>query len=136
MTTLEGVLLPVGGIILEVIPSDRFPLGENPVHLLDKRQWRHWCRYLLGGVVGGDNGRLAGGLTGRLDEGGELKGGLPSSCSGDQIHVGARGSSHGCWFWLLPVAAVADIAWQLSVWCGTASKGGTCSTNIVGWLGL
>ena len=27
--------------------------------------------------------------------------GLPISCGSDQNHVGGRGSSHGCWFWLL-----------------------------------
>ena len=136
MTTLEGVLLPVGGIILEVIPSARVPLGENPVHLLDKRQWRHWHRYLLGGVVGGDNGRLAGGLTGRLYEGGELKGGCRARAAVTKFMLVPGDHHMDVGFCYFQWTAVADIAWQLSVRCGTASKGGTCSTNIVGWLGL
>ena len=55
MTTApEGVILTVGHVVLESIPSARVSPGENPVHLLDKRQRRLWCRYLVEGVVGGD----------------------------------------------------------------------------------
>ena len=76
----EGVVLPVGGVIMEPIPSARVSLGENPVHLLDERRRRHWRRYFLGGVVDGDpsrpdSGRLAGCLAGRLGAGGEFEGG-------------------------------------------------------------
>jgi len=44
--------------------------------------------------------------------------------------------------WMLDLAAcmqrttTADVAWQLSVWRGTTSEGSTCSTIIVGRLGL
>ena len=32
--------------------------------------------------------------------------------------------------------AAAGVAWQRSVWCGTASEDGTCGIDIVGRLGL
>ena len=60
-TASEDVVLPVGGVILEPIPSVRVSPGESPVHLLDKRWWRLWRRYLLEGVVGGDTSRPGGG---------------------------------------------------------------------------
>jgi len=53
-TASEGVVLPVGGVILEPFPSARVSLGESPVHLLDERRRRLWRRYLLEDVVGGD----------------------------------------------------------------------------------
>ena len=62
-TTSEDVVLPVGGVILEPIPSARVSLGESPVHLLDERRRRLWRRYLLDGVVGGDTSRLGGGRS-------------------------------------------------------------------------
>ena len=136
MTTLEGVLLPVGGIILEVIHSARVPLGENHAHLLDKRQWRHWHRYLLGGVVGGDNGRLAGGLTGRLDEGGELKGGCRARAAATKIILAAGGGHKDVGSCYLQRTMAVDIAWQLLVRRGTVSEDGACDTIIVGRLGL
>ena len=76
----ESVILPVGGVILELIPSARIPLGENLVHLLDGRRRRLWHHYLLGGVAGRDpfrpdGGRFAGGLAWWLSVGGELEGG-------------------------------------------------------------
>ena len=67
-TTSEGVILLVGGVILEPILSARVSSGENSVHLLDERRRRFWRCYLLEGVVGGDTsrpggGKLAGGLV-------------------------------------------------------------------------
>ena len=35
-TAFEGIVLPVGGVISEPIPSARVSIGENPVHLLDE----------------------------------------------------------------------------------------------------
>ena len=58
-----GIVLPVGGVILEPIPSARVSLGESPVHLLDERRRRLWRRYLLDGIVGGDTSRLGGGRS-------------------------------------------------------------------------
>ena len=52
--TSEGVVLPVGGVILEPIPSALVSPGENPVHLLDEGRRRLWHRYLVKGVFGGD----------------------------------------------------------------------------------
>ena len=80
MTTVsEGVVLPVGSVISEPIPSARVSIGENPAHLLDEQRRRLWRRYLVEGVVGGDTswpggGRTAIGVAGRLGAGGELKG--------------------------------------------------------------
>ena len=56
----ENVVLPVGGVIVELIPSAWVSLGENSVHLLDEQQRRHWRRPLLGGVVFRDLSRQAG----------------------------------------------------------------------------
>ena len=53
-TASEGVVLPVGGVILEPFPSARVSSGESHVHLLDERRRRLWRRYLLEDVVGGD----------------------------------------------------------------------------------
>ena len=80
MTTApEGVVLLVGGVILEPIPSARVSPSENSVHLLDEQRRRLWRRYLVEGIVGGDTswlggGRTAIGMAGRLGAGGELKG--------------------------------------------------------------
>jgi hypothetical protein len=78
-TEPEGVVLPVGGVILEPISSAWVSPCENPVHLLDEQRRRFWRRYLVEGVVGGDTswpggGRTAIGVAGRLGAGGELKG--------------------------------------------------------------
>ena len=53
-TAFEGIVLPVGGVISEPIPSARVSMGENPVHLLDEGRRRLWHRYLVKGVFGGD----------------------------------------------------------------------------------
>ena len=37
-TASEGVVLPVGGVVLEPISSARFSPGESPIHLLDERR--------------------------------------------------------------------------------------------------
>jgi len=42
-----GIVLPVGGVILELIPSTRVSPGENPVHLLDEQRRRFWRATLL-----------------------------------------------------------------------------------------
>ena len=62
-TTSEDVVLPVGGVILEPIPSARVSLGESPVHLLDERRRCLWRRYLLDSIVGGDTSRPGGGRS-------------------------------------------------------------------------
>ena len=46
-TTSEDVVLPVGGVILEPIPSMRVSSGESPVHLLDEQRRRFWRATLL-----------------------------------------------------------------------------------------
>ena len=60
-TAIEGVVLPVGGVILEPIPSARVSPGESPVHLSHERWRRLWRHYLLEGVAGGDTSRTSGG---------------------------------------------------------------------------
>ena len=78
-TAFEGVVLSVGGVILEPISSARFSPGESHVHLLDERRRRFWRCYLVEGVVGDSSwlagGYLNGGLVGRLDASGKLEGG-------------------------------------------------------------
>ena len=69
-------------------------------------------------------------MAGRLGAGGELKGGC-------RAHAVAAGGCHlDVGFGRLQRAATAGVASQLSVWCGTTSVGGACSTNIKGLLGL
>lgn len=96
MTTPEGVLLPVGGVILEPILSAWAFLCENPIHLVDERRRHHWCRYLLGGIVGRDpsqpdDGRHVGGLAGWLGAGGELEGGCRACATVTKIILAAGG---------------------------------------------
>ena len=133
----EGVVLSVGGVILELIPSARIPLGENLVHLLDGRRRRLWRRYLLGGVAGRDpsrpdGGRLAGGLAGGLTASGELEGGCRAHAAVIKILLAVGGRHMDVGFGCLQRTAAAGVAWQLSVRCGTASKGGACGTGIMG----
>ena len=114
-TASEGVVLPVGGVILEPISSARVSPGENPVHLLDEQRRRFWRRYLVEGVVGGDTswpggGRIAIGVAGRLGAGGELKGVAelmrrrPTSCWRPEVascFVGLTACSGQRWLALL-----------------------------------
>ena len=140
-TASEDVVLPVGGVILEPIPSARVSPGESPVHLLDKRRRRLWHRYLLEGIVGGDTSRPGGGkpavsLAGRLGAGGELKGGCLALATSTKIIL-ASGSCHkDVRSRYLQWTPAVDIACQLLVRRGTASKGGPCGTIIVGQLAL
>ena len=60
-TASKGVVLLVGGVILEPFPSARVSPGESLVHLLDERWRRLWRRYLLEGIVGGDTSWPGGG---------------------------------------------------------------------------
>jgi hypothetical protein len=97
MTTMsEGVVLPVGSVISEPIPSTRVSTGENPVHLLDEQRRRLWRRYLVEGVVGGDISRLGGGRTAtgvavRLGAGGELKGGCRAHAAATNVVLATGG---------------------------------------------
>ena len=97
-TASEGVVLPVGGVILEPIPSMRVSSGENPVHLLDEQRRRFWRATLLKAL-------LMETLLGQAVEGLPLAGrggsvqvaslkGLPSSCGGDQRRAGDWGLPH------------------------------------------
>jgi len=140
-TTSEGVVLPVGGVILEPIPSARVSPGESPVHLLDERRRRLWRRYLLEGVVGGDTsqpggGRPYGGLAGRHGVGGELEGGCLALVAATKIILAVGGCHMDVGSGCLQRTAVVDIAWQLSMRRGTASDDGACITITVGRLGL
>ena len=74
-TASEGVVLPVGGVILEPISSARFSPGESPIQLLDQRRRRLW----RGGLVQVESSK-----------------GVPSSCGDDQNHIGGQGWSQGC----------------------------------------
>ena len=126
-TTPEGVVLPVGEVILEPIPYARFSLGENPVHLLDGRQRRHWRHYLLGGVAGGDpsrpdGGGLAGGLAGRLGAGGELEG----------VADLVRRRPKSCWWpgvvtWMLVLAACSGLRRRAALAAPTSWDDLACS---------
>jgi len=144
MTTLtasEGVVLPVGGVILEPISSARFSPGESPVHLLDERRRRLWRHYLLEGVIGGDTswlggGKPSGGLAGQFGAGGELEGGCLALAAATKIILAARDGHKDVGSCYLQRTAAVDIAWQLLVRRGTASQGGACGTIIVGRLGL
>ena len=60
-TASKGVVLLVGGVILEPFPSARVSPGESHVHLLDERRRRLWRRYLFEGIVGGDTSWPGGG---------------------------------------------------------------------------
>jgi len=97
MTTVsEGVVLPVGSVISEPIPSARVSIGENPVHLLDEQRRRLWRRYLVEGVVGGDTsrpggGRNATGVAERLGAGGELKGGCRAHAAATNVVLATGG---------------------------------------------
>ena len=79
---------------------------------------------------------MSGGLAGRLDASGKLKGGCrilrrrPKSYWRPGVVVCAL--VLGC----LQRTAAAGIAWQSSVRRGTASKDGACGTNVMGQLGL
>ena len=95
-TASEGVVLPVGGVILEPIPSVQVSPGENPVHLLDERRRRLWHRYLVEGVVGGGTswpggGRAATGVAGRLGVGGELEGGCRAHAAATNVVLATGG---------------------------------------------
>ena len=136
----EGVVLPVGGVILEPIPYARVATGENPVHLLDEQRRRLWRRYLVEGVVGGDTswlggGRTAIGVAGRLGAGGKLKGVAelmrrrPTSCWRPGVALCLSS-------WLLAADCGGCTALQLSVRRGTVSEGGAYGNDKVGRLGL
>jgi len=83
-----------------------------------------------------DGGRLAGCLAGRLGAGGELEGGCRAHAAATNIMLAAGGCHLDVGFGRLQRAATSGVASQLSVWCGIASVGGACSTNIMGLLGL
>ena len=53
-----------------------------------------------------------------------------------KILLAVRGRHMDVGLVCLQRTAAAGVAWQLSVQCGTASEGGTCSTNIVGRPGF
>jgi len=91
-----GVVLPVGGVILEPIPSARVSPGENPIHLLDKRRRCLWRRYLVEGVVGGDTswpggGRTATGMAGRLGASDKLDGGSRAHAAATNVVLAIGG---------------------------------------------
>jgi len=116
-TTFEGVVLPVGGVILEPIPSARVSLGESPVHLLDERRRRLWRRYLLESVVGRDTswlggGKPSGGLAGRFGAGGELEGGCLALAAVTKIILATEGCHKDVGSCYLQWTAAVDIAWQ------------------------
>jgi len=112
MTTMsEGVMLLVGGVILEPVPVVCFSLDENLVHILDERWWSILRRYLIGGVGGGDpsqpnGGRLAGGLAGRLGIGGKLRNGL---CCRAQSVATEIMLAAGVVSWILDLAACSGL---------------------------
>ena len=140
-TASEGVVLPVGGVISEPIPSARVSMGENPVHLLDEQRRRLWRRYLVEGIVGGDSSwpggrRTATGVAGRLGASGELKGGCRAHAAATNVVLATGGLPHVCRVGCLQRTAAAGTALQLSVRRGTASEGGACGNDKVGRLGL
>ena len=53
-----------------------------------------------------------------------------------EIMLEVRGCRMGIGFGYLQRTAAAGIAWQSSVRRGTASKNSTCSSNVMGQLGL
>jgi len=145
-TASEGVVLPVGGVIKEPHPCCTGSLACPP---LDERRRRLRRRHLLGGVVCRDPSQpvalpvspwsgvaSAGGAARRLVQAVGSKGVAepswrqPKLCP--QPRVFARVSVPGC----LQRTAAAGVAWQLTVWCGTASEDGARGIDTVGRLGL
>ena len=110
----EGIILPVGSVMLEPIPSARVSPGENPVHLLDERRQRFWRRYLVEGVVGGDTlGQAAEGLLMAW------RGGSVQVASSKGIAELMPRRPNSCW---RPGVASCLSSWLLAADCG----GGHC----------
>ena len=96
----EGVILPVGGVILEPIPVARV-LWVKALSALDERRLlRPNSACSIAGVV-----VVHGWLPPVARHGGRCRSvarwGLLSPRGGGQYYAGCQGSSHGCWFWLL-----------------------------------
>ena len=133
-TASDGVVLPVGGVILELILSARVSPGENPVHLLDERRrrlWRRWRRHFSA-----RRWKAFRWFGGWLGAGGELQGRCLAFVVATKIILAAGGCHMGVGSGCLQRTAAVDIAWQLSVRRGTASEGGACGNDKVGRLDL
>ena len=109
-TASEGVVLPVGGVILEPIPSMRVSSGENPVHLLDEQRRRFWRATLLKAL-------LVETLLGQAAEGPPLvwRGGLVQVASLKGVVELMRRRPTSCW---RPGVASYLSGWLLAADCG------------------